>query len=979
MNSTLTLIYGSQVLPERNFKVPSLGSIESKAEYVVSIPNFQYVKHAMDLTIKIDKSQVNLDFAYNRTDLSIMHNVNLNYVIIQNQATGEGTTSMKKVGYFVVNKRWLSESTIELTLHCDVVNTFIDECVLSDKTRILRQHKDRCTIDGNTNINRIINRTTSPWGYDDTDASYIVEWEWEDGEPTCNNTPLLFDLSMEAPEYTDDDTPIHDDIKITFPSDTCRGHLYLADENFIVRKKLYVQDFGAGSVVRIRSSNGRFVSVQLDSYQVENTHGYKYLVLLCTDIDEDGSNPAMVAVKPWSFDDLTESQQNELIASMEDLNYVSRQGEWQAAVPQEYRYYHPVIDRYSEGIYPELYGKENVRLEEYTEAYNKNWYLIYENQNNPDDSLVNPVSVYLCGSNSTYLSGMGSETTTLTGQDLIDILLRLNNCSSIDEYHERFWHEGESFVQDYGCLFIYNGTEIEFTGGKYDPDLPDVDLLLNTEFACISLYVPPSEISEPLIVVSGLDEYGALTQYGVYLKETSITFTSCKAARFGWPNGVGLEITPSSFPIFVIKDVSLEDVKQLPAVNIFDDDGSTPAEIIGIASIDRTDPKLIKIIELPYCPANVYSGGKHGGISTLAYDGSQWEYNAGKQMLKLKNFSTKFNRYLDLVYHNPTEPLKKKSFTHNDELIISKWQEKRMEEEPKLYHSDFYYEKYFYDSFSFIFQLELITEFKDNFRVIYYVSNTTNSRFMFAFPDYTNNGKQTKDFNTILYISRNNEIALFNQQYVNYIRNGYNYDKKSLELATEQIRESESLSMISGLANFFRSAVDKASVKDYVGMAQLGTSYTTNVYGQVMSNARSIQQKEMGMQAKLRQLKNQSTGVIDANDVDMMEAYARNRLTAKVYECSPKMKKVLFDLFYYTGYVADIQGIPDTTSRIWFNFVQAEVIFKKVPNLPASFINELKQKYAEGITFLHSNTNQDGQSIIDFDQQYENWETKLFE
>ena len=86
------------------------------------------------------------------------------------------------------------------------------------------------------------------------------------------------------------------------------------------------------------------------------------------------------------------------------------------------------------------------------------------------------------------------------------------------------------------------------------------------------------------------------------------------------------------------------------------------------------------------------------------------------------------------------------------------------------------------------------------------------------------------------------------------------------------------------------------------------------------------------------------------------------------------MRTALWKLFFYTGYVADIQGIPDTTSRIYFNFVQADVQFKKVPNLPASYITELKAKYMEGITFLHKYNNK-----IDFDQQYENWETKFFE
>ena len=65
---------------------------------------------------------------------------------------------------------------------------------------------------------------------------------------------------------------------------------------------------------------------------------------------------------------------------------------------------------------------------------------------------------------------------------------------------------------------------------------------------------------------------------------------------------------------------------------------------------------------------------------------------------------------------------------------------------------------------------------------------------------------------------------------------------------------------------------------------------------------------------------------------------------------------------------------------MWFNFVQAEVVFDDEQNFPQELLLELKAKFREGITYLHKiviTSGENTSNLWDFEQQYENWETTI--
>ena len=72
-----------------------------------------------------------------------------------------------------------------------------------------------------------------------------------------------------------------------------------------------------------------------------------------------------------------------------------------------------------------------------------------------------------------------------------------------------------------------------------------------------------------------------------------------------------------------------------------------------------------------------------------------------------------------------------------------------------------------------------------SFDVYFKPTNTINSKFAFHF-DFGSIAefgtfKQTIDYEDYLLVNRNNEETIFSNDYLNYIRTGYNYDKKVRE------------------------------------------------------------------------------------------------------------------------------------------------------------------------------------------------------
>ncbi len=123
-----------------------------------------------------------------------------------------------------------------------------------------------------------------------------------------------------------------------------------------------------------------------------------------------------------------------------------------------------------------------------------------------------------------------------------------------------------------------------------------------------------------------------------------------------------------------------------------------------------------------------------------------------------------------------------------------------------------------------------------------------------------------------------------------------------------------------------------------------------------------------------------ATGVQGSDDLNLFNYYGYNKLILKVYQPKEYIVKKLDDLFYYYGYKRDYKGIPNTSSRVWFNYLQCIPDFEKsnyYSKMGEECKVELRNKFAQGCTYLHKNNIPLSTQKYDFEQQMENWEIDL--
>ena len=383
-----------------------------------------------------------------------------------------------------------------------------------------------------------------------------------------------------------------------------------------------------------------------------------------------------------------------------------------------------------------------------------------------------------------------------------------------------------------------------------------------------------------------------------------------------------------------------------------------------IDDIDRTDSKIVKIIKLPYAPYNfTYS-------NDILIIPDEWELGSfqSKNLLKLKDLNTKFNYDFDSSVNNINRLLILYSAPDYTSLRNDIW-------ESKIYHSDYYMPKVVYDSFAFGFNMEKVDlkyvhehRTDSKMKLTFTCTTTINSRFMLQFPQYKCASLGTQDYNSVMPIIRNNEIALYNVPYINYIRTGYNYDVKTKNRQTAVNAMTFTLGLASTLAAL-AMPTSALTVPLVIGM---GASTVKSL----VSTISSASQSEQNIQQKLQEAQAQGASVAGSDDVDLMSEYTSNRASLMTYKTSDVMRDLLLDLFYYTGYADNTMGVPNLNTRKWFNFVACDAIITLVDGHNVNVSDEIQREligiWKSGVTVLHK---VDGG--YDMDQVKENAEVSI--
>ena len=248
----------------------------------------------------------------------------------------------------------------------------------------------------------------------------------------------------------------------------------------------------------------------------------------------------------------------------------------------------------------------------------------------------------------------------------------------------------------------------------------------------------------------------------------------------------------------------------------------------------------------------------------------------------------------------------------------------------------------------------------------YTISQNIQSKFMFTFSQYVLK-RSRQDYDNILCIERNNEKALFNNAYINYIRSGgYSYDTKKASSQNAVNGMTTALTLVGATASFAAGLASENPI-----MLTAGVGLAVSAANGIIRSVHTAQEQDKAISQKLMQAQMQGTSVQGSEDIDILTAFSGNKAKIVYYELSDIMKQAMWDLFYYCGYATHEQKIPDVTTRMYFNFVQAEIIFDSY-NFNDEIADDIQNKWNEGVTFFHAVS-----GAYDINQEYENFETSL--
>ena len=423
----------------------------------------------------------------------------------------------------------------------------------------------------------------------------------------------------------------------------------------------------------------------------------------------------------------------------------------------------------------------------------------------------------------------------------------------------------------------------------------------------------------------------------------------------------------------------------------------TSVSLSCIDFLDRTDSRLVKIIALPYCPTeiSISNGSIASGDFTISFDNKILElvpevasgYTEYKR-LKYKADCPVFGKDLNKVFLDYSYTNNLVSFFENGHMY-----EKKEENEPKLNASSFTLDHFVYDDVYKNIRREDLIASGGSVAITPYFrpTNTIGSDMLYKFSIEGGTYGESADWELAMVSKRNNEVPIYNNDYLNYIRYGYKTEKENLQASAEAQRSAATVSTVLGVGGSVIGGAAAGAIagSKYAGVGAIPGAIIGAVVGLGTSIAKSassintmetnIQNAQRSLQSKVDQLKNSASSTKGGSAVDLMTGYTGNRLHYMQYTMPPLLKEAVYDKFYYCGYSHPVQEKPNLDNRYLFNFVQCEPVFSnEATKQYAHYVEDIKERFRIGVTVYHdvghNLQNSDASELMyDWAQQYENW------
>ena len=276
----------------------------------------------------------------------------------------------------------------------------------------------------------------------------------------------------------------------------------------------------------------------------------------------------------------------------------------------------------------------------------------------------------------------------------------------------------------------------------------------------------------------------------------------------------------------------------------------------------------------------------------------------------------------------------------------------------------------------------------DIIKMYYKQSNNISSDcgFRFDIPEFTMKHRQY--FDQYMFSARSNELPLYSSDWINYQRNGYNYDKKANTLRTWSDMVGAivgvaggGLSSIGQIAAFqnrpeiaeLKSSLNalkegkrvpggktKEELKNKLSSLQLPTSLGiigtgVNAVAGIANATLSHYQREQALEQKVNEYKSRAFSVSTTGNHDLFKWYSGNKVILFEFEPREEVRELINDFFSLYGYAQGYYMVPDLDSRLWFNYCRGTVDidnYKKKRSIEENKA-DIVQRFQQGVYKIH--------------------------
>lgn len=415
-----------------------------------------------------------------------------------------------------------------------------------------------------------------------------------------------------------------------------------------------------------------------------------------------------------------------------------------------------------------------------------------------------------------------------------------------------------------------------------------------------------------------------------------------------------------------------------------------------IDTIDRTMSNLYKVIECPYCPLNLQV--TNGAITGIPQG---WKYDQSQNKLSCDNLSYEFPERVAWTEENVMN-LVAGQVIKAQRSKLSQYSRKDHQDgvegnvvDPKTYISTLRSYNFVYDAVTWsLIPEDLVipnnSARPDLIKVYYKQSNNISSDcgFRFDIPEFTMRHRQY--FDQYMFSARSNELPLYSSDYINYMRNGYNYDKKANALRTW----SDMIGTVAGVAGGglstmgqiaafqnrpeiadirsslkavkenpglrFRGGVTPGQLNDRLSSLQLPMNLgiigsAINAGAGLINATLSHYQRENALEQKINECKNRAFSVSSTGNHDLFKWYSGNKVILFEFEPREEVREMINDFFSLYGYAQGYYMVPDLDSRLWFNYCRGTVDidnYKKKRSIEENKA-DIVQRFQQGVYKIH--------------------------